>query len=159
MGSLRLSEAPLGRAEQRWLGYPHRALPDGRLPEVFDYERIDRDAEWRTASGLQTRYGPVDALLTATDDRFAVMGHGEEIALSFDATALPPLPRGWRRTWFFYADGYEKGSEMYSALGDTVAPLPFRAMAGYPNTGHDAPFDPGYIEYLLDWNTRPAFLR
>jgi hypothetical protein len=154
-GSLRVSEPALVAADQHWLGYPRRVLPDGHLPEVFDYAQIAREAEWHTASGLLTRYGDVMPLLGAVDDRFAVMGHGEEVALSFDARALPPLPPGWHRTWFFFADGYEKGSELYSAMGDTVGPLPWRAMPGYPSPG--APHEPAHIEYLLDWVTRPSF--
>jgi Flp pilus assembly protein TadD len=155
---LRVTDAPLSGAEQRWLGYPRRTLPDGRLPEVFDYDHVEPQAEWRTASGLLTRYGDVTPLVGATDDRFAIMGHGEEIALSFDARSLPAVGPGWQRTWFFFADGYEKGSEFYSALGDTVAPLPWHAMAGYPSRT-ERPLDPGEAEYTHDWLTRPAFLR
>jgi Flp pilus assembly protein TadD len=155
---MHVAEAPLAIARQQWLGYPRRKLPDGRLPEVFEYAQVEREAEWRTASGLLTPYGEVTTLVARTDDRFAVMGHGEEIALSFDARALPPLRPGWERTWFFFADGYEKGSELYSALGDTVAPLPWHGMTGYPSATR-APMDPATIEYSHDWLTRPTFLR
>lgn len=158
-GPIRIIEAPLAGAELRWLGYPRRTLPDGRLPEIFDYEHLERTAEWRTASGLLTRYGAVEPLLGATDDRFVVMGHGEEVALRFDGQALPPLRPGWRRTWFFFADGFEKGSELYSAHGDTVTPLPHHAMREYPNAGDSAPVDPEYLQYLVEWNTRPTFMR
>jgi hypothetical protein len=156
---LRVSEPAMVAADQRWLGYPHRSLPDGQLPEVYDYHRIDAQAEWRTASGLLTPYGDVSPLVGRTDDRFAVMGHGEEIALSFDARPLPALPPGWTRTWFFYADGYEKGSEMYSALGDTVGPLPWHAMPGYPNAGPGPSLDASHLEYQFEWLTRPTFMR
>jgi Flp pilus assembly protein TadD len=155
---MHVRETPLAGAEQGWLGYPKRSLPDGRLPEVYDYAHVEREAEWRTASGLLTPYGDVSPLVAATDDRFAVMGHGEEVALSFDARSLPALRPGWSRTWFFYAVGYEKGSELYSALGDTVAPLPWHDMPAYPSATQ-APIDPSAIEYAHDWLIRPSFMR
>jgi hypothetical protein len=155
---MRVIEMPLAGAEQRWLGYPRRTLPDGHLPEVFDYAHVEREAEWRTASGLLTPFGDVTPLLIVTDDRFVVMGHGEEVALAFDARALSPMLPGWSRTWFFHAVGYEKGSEMYSALGDTVGPLPWRDMPSYPSPMQD-PIGPAAIEYAHDWLTRPSFMR
>ena len=156
---LRQAEAPLQRSTLRWLGYPDRVLPDGRLPERFDYTRIRAHADWGTHAGLLTRYGDVSPLLTAVDDRMAVMGHGEEIALTFDGSRLRPPPPGWRRTWFFYGYGYEKGHEIYSAHADTVGPLPYGAMPGYPPPdGSQGPEDPQYLDYLLEWNTRPAFI-
>jgi Flp pilus assembly protein TadD len=158
-GPTGVTEPPLATADLRWLGYPRRNLPDGRLPEVFDYDEIEHTAEWRTAAGLLTRYGAVNPLLAAVDDRFVVMGHGEEIALRFDAASVPQLRPGWRRTWFFFADGFEKGNELYSAHGDTVAPLPYHAMRSYGDEETPAAGPASAFEYLLDWNTRPSFVR
>ena len=39
---------------------------------------------------------------------FVVSRAGDEIALSFDAAALPALPDGWTRTFLLYADGFSK---------------------------------------------------
>jgi Flp pilus assembly protein TadD len=156
-GTMQITEAPRRSAELRWLGYPRRILPDGRLPEVFDYDQIESGADWATPAGFLTRYGAVDALLHRRDDRFVVMGHGEEVGLAFSSESLPALPAVRRRTWFFYADGFEKGSELYSASGDSVGPLPYHGMPSYPT--NDRAVGAADISYLLDWNTRPSFMR
>lgn len=150
---------PTSSASLRWLGYPRRSLPDGRLPDVFDYQRLEPEADWGTHAGWLTRYGDVRALLDAADDRMVVMGHGEEVALRFDGRSLRPLRPGWTRTWFFYANGFEKGYEITSAHAETVDPLPFQGMPGFPFDPTGAPVDPAYLQYQFDWNTRPAFLR
>ena len=63
---------------------------------------------------------------------FVISRPGDEIALSFDATALPPLAPGWTRTFLLYANGYSKEMNLDSASPDTVGPLPFHAMTKYP---------------------------
>ena len=159
-GSLmRPSEAKLSTADLHWLGYPTRVLPDGRMPEVFDYAHIEPNSEWGTHEGMLTRYGDVRPLLNRADDQFVVMEHGEEVALSFDSRPLPPIPSGWKRTFFLYSNGFEKGYEIYSAKSQTVDPLPFQGMDNYPNDRVRELTDPNYWEYLLDWNTRPSFMR
>ena len=146
-------------AQFRWLGYPRRTLPDGKLPEVFDYSEVLQHADWGTHAGLLTRYGEVLPLLVSRDDQFVVMEHGEEIALSFDASQLPPLASGWKRTFFFYSDGFEKGYELYSGQAETVEGLPFHAMNGYPYDPQAQSRDQAYWHYLTEWNTRPSYIR
>ena len=88
------------------------------------------------------------------DDRFAVFGSGDEIALDFDPAKLPPLPKGWTRDYFFLANGYEKDMDFYAAEGDTVHPMPFRSMGTYPYPeGKSFPLD-GPRDYMLNYNTR-----
>lgn len=154
---MRAAEVPLLFAELRWLGYPVRVLPDGKLPEVYDYDRIELHADWATHGGLLTRYGDALPLLISSDDRFVVMGNGEEVALSFDASRLPELPGGYKRTYLLYSAGYEKSYELYSAASQTVDPLPYRAMRSYPNRVEIA--DQNQLRYVFEWNTRPSFLR
>ena len=109
---------------------------------------------------MLTRYGDVKPLVEKVDDRFVVMEHGEEVVLSFDARPLPPLQEGWKRTYFLYSDGYEKGHEIHSATATTVDPMPFHEMEGYPYPGRTASLNtPMHWEYLLEWNTRPSFMR
>jgi Flp pilus assembly protein TadD len=150
---------PMAGADFRWLGYPRRSLPGGTLPDIFDYHDVLPEADWGTHAGLLTRYGDVRALLVAPDNRMVVMGHGEEVALQFDASRLTPVRGGWQRTYFFYANGFEKGYEITSAHADTVGPLPFQGMPAFPFAAEAAPRDLRYLEYQDDWNTRPPFLR
>jgi hypothetical protein len=87
------------------------------------------------------------------------MEHGEEVALSFDASQLPPLAPGRKRTFFFYSDGFEKGYELYSGQAETVERLPFHAMGNYPYDRQTEPRGEAYWHYLMDWNTRPSHIR
>ena len=82
--------------------------------------------------GRYTREGDVRPLLLRTDDMFVVSRPGDEIALSFDATALPPLPAGWTRTFLLYGDGFSKEMNLNSASPDELLPLPFHGMTRYP---------------------------
>jgi hypothetical protein len=141
------------------LGYPRRFLPDGKLPESFKYSEIVQQAEWGTHTGLLTRYGDVLPLLGSPDDQFVVTEHGEEIALSFDGRGWPAVQPGWRRTFFFYSNGFTKGYELHSGESETVDTLPFQAMRSYPLRGETYPADEQHIRYLLEWNTRPSFWR
>jgi Flp pilus assembly protein TadD len=150
---------PLSSAKLRWLGYPRRVLPGKCFPEIFDYSQIDQQSDWGTHAGMLTRYGEVKPLLRESDDQFVVMEHGEEVALSFDASRLPELRPGWKRTFLFYSDGFTKGYELYSGNSETVEPLPFHAMESYWLPGLAYPSDETHREYLLEWNTRPSFIR
>jgi hypothetical protein len=94
-------------------------------------------------------------LLLLLDDRFVVMGHGEEVALEFDAAGLPPLPLGWTRDFFLYSGGYGKDMDVNSAHPFTVGPMPFHTMTRYPYSGDELlSRDPVDLEWLLRWNTR-----
>jgi hypothetical protein len=93
--------------------------------------------------------------LTNADDRLAVFGSGEQVALEFDPSSLPPMAPGWTRDYFFLANGYEKDMDFYAAHGDTVEPLPFQAMGTYPYPeGKSFPMDDSHLNYLLEYNTR-----
>jgi hypothetical protein len=83
-------------------------------------------------TGRYTRPGDVRELLATTDDLFVTSRPGDEIALSFDGSALPPLPAGWRRTFLLYADGFSKEMDVNSARPDSLEPLPFHGMTRYP---------------------------
>ena len=94
-------------------------------------------------------------LLGAPDDRYAVFGPGDEIALRFDAAAVPPLPRGWTRDFIVYTDAWMKDADLNTAAGGTVEPLPFHSMTRYPYGPEQAfPADAAHREYLETYNTR-----
>jgi tetratricopeptide (TPR) repeat protein len=153
-GNYRLTSVPLTSADLRFHGYPRQIedKPPGNVKYV--YEQISRTGPYARQSGTYTRYGDVRSLLSNFDDQLVVFGSGEEVALEFDPASLPKLPTGWVRDYFFFANGYEKDMDFYAADGNTVEPLPFRAMGAYPYAGKTFPLDDRHLNYLLDYNTR-----
>ena len=150
----RLSEVPLAEAVLGFRGYPREVRGDPPSDISFMYEEVSRTGPYAQHAGNYTRYG--DALgLLAADDRFVILGSGDEVRLEFDPSTLPPLPAGWTRDYFFYADGFAKDMDFYAAHGYTVEPLPFHAMHGYPYQGAETYSREGpYLQYQLDVNTR-----
>ena len=141
------SEAGLG-----YHGFPRRLRRD---PESFDYEDAAATGPYARPAGLYTRYGDIAPLLAGVDDTFAILGPGDAVTLAFDAARLPALPDGWERSFFFFAHGYEKDMDDYTANPLTVGPLPFGAMSSYPYPESEAyPSDPDHLRYLLRYNTR-----
>jgi tetratricopeptide (TPR) repeat protein len=120
------------RADLRERGFSAEVSPDGREPYGYDYAKVSLVSPWKAFPGRYTRTGDVRELLTQADDAFVTSKPGDEIALSFDAAALPPLPAGWRRTYLLLSDGYSKEMDINSATPDRVAPIPFHGMKRYP---------------------------
>jgi hypothetical protein len=84
-----------------------------------------------------------------------IFGTGEDMDLEFDAAAQPPLPKGWVRDYFFYANGYVKDMDFYEASPFTVAQMPFHEMTSYPYPASERyPDNPPSVKYELDWNDR-----
>jgi hypothetical protein len=135
-------------------GYPRQieGKPAGNVQYV--YEEASATGPYARQAGTYTRYGDVHTLLTDFDDRYVVFGSGEEVALEFDPSKLPSLPGGWVRDYFFMANGYEKDMDFYAAEGNTVEPLPFRAMGIYPPPGKAYPLNDTNLNYMLEFNTR-----
>ena len=123
---------PLVEATLRRLGFPREVSPDGRLPLVYDYEQRDLFAPFHLLSGPHTRYGSVLELLREADDQFALVGPGDEIALRFDAAALPAVPAGRTRSFVLVSHAYCKDMDLYTGTPQTVEPLPFHGMSRYP---------------------------
>jgi hypothetical protein len=127
------------RADLAERGFSAELSPDGREPWSYDFARVSAVSPWKTAPGRYTRTGDVRELLAATDDVFVVSKPGDVVALSFDARALPPLPKGWTRTFLLHADGFSKELDVNSSSPDVVLPLPFHGMAQYPYEPAEAP--------------------
>lgn len=139
----------------RWRGFSAEMTPDGREPFGYDYNTVSPVSPWKLLPGRYTREGDVRDLLTRVDDMFVVARPGDEIALSFDATALPPLRAGWSRTFLLYADGFSKEMDMNSSSPDHLAPLPFHGMTRYPYTAPEAyPSTEAHRAYMERYNTR-----
>ncbi|MGH9328616.1 MAG: FG-GAP-like repeat-containing protein [Terriglobia bacterium] len=149
---------PLVSADLHYRGFSETISdPQHRQPDYFDYAHLMTHAPWNPARGPYTRYGPVRALLTKTDDQVVAMSPGDEITAKFSALDLPPLRPGWRRDFFISIDGYAKDGEPNTAFATSVEPLPFRGMANYPPSQQDsAPANPAYRRYLREYQTRPA---
>jgi hypothetical protein len=150
-----VTPTPLARADLEFHGYPFKieGTPPGNVQYI--YEKASATGPYTRPSGTYTRYGDVLPLLTATDDKLAVFGSGDEVQLDFDAANLPALPQGWVRDYFFAANGYEKDMDFYAAEGNYVAPLPFLSMGEYPYPARKSfPLDDAHVNYLLEYNTR-----
>jgi hypothetical protein len=152
---IRLSPVPLIHADLEFHGYPLKieGKPAGNVQYI--YEKTSATGPYTRPAGAYTRYGDVLPLLTATDDKLAVFGSGDEVQLDFDPSHLPALPQGWVRDYFFAANGYEKDMDFYAAEGNYVAPLPFLSMGEYPYSARKSfPLDNAHLNYLLEYNTR-----
>jgi len=151
----RLSEVPLAGAALGFRGYPRELRGDPPSDISFQYDDVSRTGPYARHAGNYTRYGDALELAAAADDRFVILGSGDEAQLEFDSSRLAPLPAGWTRDYFFYADGFAKDMDFYAAHGYTVEPLPFHAMRGYPYKGAEAYSREGpYLQYQLELNTR-----
>jgi cytochrome c-type biogenesis protein CcmH/NrfG len=152
---VRMSTVRLLHAALQFHGYPYKieGLPPGNVHYI--YEKASATGPYTRPLGTYTRYGDILQLLTATDDKLAVFGSGDEVQLDFDPSNLPPLPHGWVRDYFFAANGYEKDMDFYAAEGNYVAPLPFLSMGEYPYSPKKSfPLDDAHVKYLLEYNTR-----
>ncbi|HUO86097.1 MAG TPA: hypothetical protein VM617_01795, partial [Thermoanaerobaculia bacterium] len=143
------------RADLRYRGFSKlvRHAPNG--PHAYDYAQTTTASPWLPFPGRYTRYGDVRELLATVDDRSVILAPGDEIDLAFDASALPAPPPGWRRTVFLESHGWDKDADRNTFAPQSVEPLPFRAMSGYPY-GADESFPDTRLHrrYLEEWLTR-----
>lgn len=158
--AVQMREAAVRSADLHFLGYPREYSPDGRGPNLCDYGNVDRSAAWKLMAGDYTRYGEVGELLAAADDCFAIMGHGEEITLRFAADDFGAVPAGCRRSFLLKTDSFCKDMDLYTAHPDSVEPLPFHGMSGYPyGAGESYPDTPATRDYRQRYNTRRVLAR
>ena len=152
---VRRTEVPLAQAHLAFRGYPQQI--EGKTPGdlTYNYSRISQTGPFFWARGVYTRYGEVTPLLERVDNRYVIFGTGEEIDAEFRASALPVLPAGWKRDYFFYANGFVKDMDFWEASPFTVGPMPFQAMTRYPYPARKHyPQGPSADRYWLTWNTR-----
>jgi hypothetical protein len=154
--ALRVKSLPVARAVLGYRGYTREVSPDGQPPLTYDYNYVD-PVPLARLEGKVTRYGDVAGLLRDDDDRFCLIGPGDEIRIEFEASKLPPLHEGWTRSYVLRSAGYCKDADPFTAASDTVEPLPWRGMPAFP-FGSEAkrPSDAGYEAYLREYQTRPA---
>ena len=143
------------RAELAYRGFSTMFRQAPNAPHVYDYDEVAFDSPWLPFPGRYTRYGDVGELLAEADDRTAILAPGDELALEFDATALPPVAAGFRRTLFLESQGWDKDADRNTFAGERLEPLPFRAMSGYPwRADEHYPATPELERYREEWLTR-----
>jgi len=147
--------APLS-ADLHFRGFSRTYRKGGRYgPHWFDYSQVTKESPWRTIEGAFTRFGNVLPLLGRSDDMYIIMAPGDETTVEFDARSAASLPQGWTRDFLLYTDGWIKDSDLNTAFGTTVAPLPFHGMKEYPYAPGDAyPTDSAHQRFVRDYNTR-----
>ncbi|MBZ5515770.1 MAG: FG-GAP-like repeat-containing protein [Acidobacteriia bacterium] len=154
------AELPLLSADLHYRGFSTPASdPSHKQPDRFDYSKVMAEAPWNPMIGNYTRYGDTGKLVSAADDQLVVMATGDELTVRFDGHALPPLPAGWKRSFFLYTHGWAKDGEPNTAYSKTVAPMPFRGMSNYPYRSDE--HYPESIEnqrYLREYQIRPRYL-
>ncbi|MGC8550556.1 MAG: FG-GAP-like repeat-containing protein [Acidobacteriaceae bacterium] len=145
----------LASANLAFRGYPQQIALKAPGLITYNYNSNSQTGPFRHARGDYTRYGNVTPLLENIDNRFVIFGTGEDLDLEFSATSLPPLPTGWTRDYFFYANGFVKDMDFYEARPYTVGPMPYHGMASYPPpTPPPLAVRKTMQAYELEWNTR-----
>ena len=137
-------------------GFSRTYRKGGRYgPYWFDYDVVSKTSPWRPITGAFTRFGDVLSLLHGSDDMYIVMAPGDEATIQFDAKSASSLRPGWKRDFLLYTDGWIKDSDLNTAFGTTVGPLPFHGVKSYPNQPGEAyPTDAVRQRYLREYNTR-----
>ena len=151
---LEIHDLPVAAADLHFRGFSHRYYVDEKSPEWYDYMKLSTTPRWPPMRGMFTRYGDVKELLTASDDRLAVIGAGDEMTVEFREPETV-LPAGWRRDFILHCVGYDKDADLNTFEGQSSEPLPFRAMNSYPaQFGETFPETPGHQDYLRRYQTR-----
>ena len=119
-------------AELRFRGFSQLARRAPNAPHAYDYAKLSSESPWLPFPGRYTRYGEVGELLAEADDRSVILAAGDEMALVFDASELPPPAPGMRRSLFLESHGWDKDADRNTWEAERMEPLPFRAMTGYP---------------------------
>jgi tetratricopeptide (TPR) repeat protein len=128
----RSTEQPLLAADLRYRGFSRRVEHPELGPDFFEYSQLSERPKWPPMEGRLTPYGDVMELVTTPDNQQALLGAGDEMELRFRATNID-LPKGWRRDFILHNVGWDKDANLNTVFGQTVDPLPFSGMKGYPD--------------------------
>jgi hypothetical protein len=147
---IRTERLSLAKAELRHRGFSMMDVADPSSPEIPDYNRlVGTGQKWAAIEGYYTRYGDVLELLRKPDDRYVIMGSGDEVLLRFPEAS--ELPGGWERDFIMIGDGWIKDGDFNSAYSRTVLPLPYHGMRGYTTPPGRLEDDHAYREHPHDW--------
>jgi hypothetical protein len=139
----------LRRADLRYRGYSVTEQPNASTPERPRYRLAGTAPRWPDLEGYHTRFGDVLPLVTKTDDRYAIMNAGDELALAFDVA--PPLPNGMTRDFIVIGDGWVKDGDFNTTFSRTVLPLPTHADGKYDRRPGALEADPVYQQHRADF--------
>ena len=136
-----------------WHGYGAIEELPSHLPLTPIHDQTGDTPNWRiTPSGWVTRYGDVDELVAARDNRLALIAAGDELTLDFAAAKLPPQHPNTTRQFFLFTSGWDKDADFHVAQGWTVEPLPWHGMDAQRYGREPRPkLDDGWIK---KYNTR-----
>ena len=129
---VRTTEMPLLAADLHYRGFSKKVPHRGLGPGSYDYQQLDAHQQWPPMEGRLTSYGDVTELIAQTDNRQALLGAGDEMEVRFKATSTE-LPVGWKRDFILHNVGWDKDADLNTVFGQTVDPLPFAGMVGYPD--------------------------
>jgi Tfp pilus assembly protein PilF len=147
---IRTERLPLITAELRYRGFSVMNVAGPSSPEIPDYNALEgTGSKWQAIEGYYTRYGDVGELLRNVDDRYVIMGSGDEVRLRFRAASPPPA--GWVRDFVMIGDGWIKDGDYNSAYSRTVQPLPYHGMSSYTNPPGRLEDDPEFRKHPADW--------
>jgi hypothetical protein len=150
----RVTEMPVAKADLHYRGFSMMTR-DALGFERFDYDDVSPTGSWSPPRGFVTRYGDVTPLLSEPDNMYVIFGPGDELTLRFEEKTLPPLPVGWVRDFVFFAEGWVKDGDLNTKFSETVTPLPFHGMSGYPYSASERyPDTPELQRYRREYNTR-----
>lgn len=150
---LRMTPLLVRSADLHYRGFS-RIIPGiGSAPDSYDYDDVNTAPHWAPMLGNFTRYGDVTELLAREDDLQVIFGSGDEMTVTFDVPDDPPA--GWTRDFLLHNVGWDKDAVLNTLYGQTVEPLPFHGMSGYPYGADEAyPQRPEHQKYLRDYQTR-----
>ncbi len=118
-GTLRTERLTPAAAELLHRGFSVMNAASASSPEEPDYNRLEGTGQkWQEIEGYYTRYGDVRELLEKTDDRYVIMGSGDEVRVRFAAPPAPPA--GWVRDFIMIGDGWIKDGDYNSAFSRTL---------------------------------------
>ncbi|XZE45999.1 FG-GAP-like repeat-containing protein [Pirellulaceae bacterium SH467] len=149
-----LTPLPLKSADLHYRGFSALIPQPGNAPKRYAYDQVSEESIWPPMLGRFTRYGEVSELVRDPDDLQVVMGAGDEMTVRFDAVA-GEVPDGWVRDFILYNVGWDKDADLNTLHGQSVEPLPFRAMERYPYSPEQSyPDTPRHREFLEKYQTR-----
>lgn len=141
------------KMELRYRGYSKVTKKNASSPSIPHYNKLRGTTQrWHAQTGFYTRYGNVAPLLKEVDNRYVIMGYGDEIRFHFKAPKPPK--KDWSRDFVFIANGWEKDDDYNTFHSGTVRPLPSHNSDGYKmyeKLSTSLEEDPVYQAHKMDW--------